>query len=117
MLVTKRNVLMGLFAVLLVGAMPGMAVADATYSIELQPTEVEPDASGEVSWGYRTFIKPPYIYTYFGVAVRDVLSTDFVVVWYNRAPIAYFELVDGQGGVELRSDYGDEVLDPSSGDV
>jgi hypothetical protein len=98
-------------------AVPVRARADALYELRLQPTEAEACASGEVIWGYETYLRPPHAHTVFGVQVRGVFTTDLVEVRINGVPLDdLIPLTDGAGALCLDSDWGDDPPWLNSGD-
>jgi hypothetical protein len=130
---TRKNLVVGLAAVLLLAAVPGLAAADVIYEVDLQPTDAAPDACGYVAFGFTEVGRPPHVHldVVFGVEVWDVwdvCAALTVEVWINDDYVDSFDLVNGHGGFWLDSDNGDaiptwdagailHVLDPLTGTV
>jgi hypothetical protein len=119
MLIRKRNLIEALSALALLVAVPGWALADAIYSLQLRPTVYAPCASGQVEWGYETILgHNPHAHTLFSVAVQNVYSTDLVELRINGVPFdQLISLTDGQGELSLDTDQGNSPPWLNCGDL
>jgi hypothetical protein len=104
-----------LAALVLMMAMPAIARAELfLLRAELQPTEVEPLASGD-AFTYQTYTHP--FEGGLAVGVRDVFRTDTVAVLINNRFVTTITLTNGRGQVILSSSLGDQVPLILDGDI
>jgi hypothetical protein len=109
MLTRTQNLVAAGAGLMLLAAVPVRARADAFYYLQLRPTEVEPCASGDVTWGFEYTLHPRHSHSVFDVEVRGIFSTDLVQVCINGVPLDdLIALTDGAGALWLDSDYGDD---------
>ena len=114
----KRNLVAAAGALMLLAAVPAWARGDDLNFLQLQPTEGEPWASGDVTWGFEYTLHPRHSHSVFGVEVRSIFSTDLVQVCINGVPLDdLIALTDGAGSLWLDTDYGDDPPWLNPGDV
>jgi hypothetical protein len=113
-------------ALALLVAWPTATRADVQFILTapLFPTDAEPLASGGAQYLYGAGY---HVINRFAVRVRDISSTDTVLVLVNDEPVGMIDLTDGRGRLVLepgdpnypRIENGDdiEIVDPDDGTV